>query len=308
MINASCFFITYFLIKKLIPYFNRYFADLPNDRSSHIVSTPRGLGIIFSLVSIFFCTIKGFNQILFCLPLTLVGLADDFMQLPAKYKYIVQFIVGIIYASQSPLNSYFVDNLNTSFYLFILISLTIGFTGIVNFINFMDGIDGLISGCFIFIILGSTTILNFPLTPIIFSLAAFLIFNWYPAKAFMGDCGSLFLGGIYGLILLKCENFNQLISLLLIASPLLLDAIICLIRRFINNENIFSAHKKHLYQRLNQAGWSHSRVSVLYISLVALEFLSIKLIGVNLALIISLLIICIGIYLERCFASNFNLN
>ena len=102
---------------------------------------------------------------------------------------------------------------------------------------------------------------------------------------------------------MKCENFNQLISLLLIASPLLLDAIICLIRRFINNENIFSAHKKHLYQRLNQAGWSHSRVSVLYISLVALEFLSIKLIGVNLALIISLLIICIGI--SRDVSSNF---
>tara|TARA_A100001388_G_C28664681_1_gene448500 strand:- start:75 stop:950 length:876 start_codon:yes stop_codon:yes gene_type:complete len=291
-----------------MPYFKRHLEDLPNNRSSHIFSTPRGLGIIFSLISIFFCTIKGFNQILYSIPLTLVGFADDLMQIPASYKYIVQFVVGIIYASQSPLNSYFFDNLSSSLNLLMLISLTIGFTGIVNFINFMDGIDGLIAGCFIFIILGSTSILNLPLTPIIFSLSAFLLFNWHPAKAFMGDSGSLFLGGIFGLILLKCENFNQLISLLLIASPLLLDALICLIRRLINNENIFTAHKKHLYQRLNQAGWTHSKVSILYISLVAIEFISIKLIGINLGLIISMLIICLGIYLEKCFATNFNLN
>ena len=305
-INASSFFLTYFFIKQLLPFFQKYLSDQPNARSSHLISTPRGIGIIFSLLSSFFCGLQGFNIIINILPLTFIGFADDLLNVKAKYKYFVQLIVGIVLIISSPLKEYLINDVFSLLGIFSILFLLIGFTAIINFVNFMDGIDGLISGCFIFILFGSIYILEIPLLPVIFSIIAFLFFNWSPAKAFMGDSGSLFLGGLYALILLQSRNENELLGLLLLSSPLLIDAIVCIFRRLFNKENIFSAHKKHLYQRLNQAGWSHSNVSFLYIVLVIIEFLSLRLFGLGLEIISTLFIILIGVYLEKFCAKRFN--
>tara|TARA_B100000989_G_C19530204_1_gene469227 strand:- start:4436 stop:5395 length:960 start_codon:yes stop_codon:yes gene_type:complete len=306
IINASSFFFTYFFIKKFLPFFKNNLADQPNARSSHLISTPRGIGIVFSLLSSLFCVLQGFNIILSILPLSFVGFADDLINLKAKYKYYVQLIVGIIVTLSSPLKEYLINDVYTLFGMLSILILIIGFTAIINFINFMDGIDGLISGCFIFIILGSIHVLEIPLWPVLFSITAFLFFNWSPAKAFMGDSGSLFLGGLYALVLFESKDAKEFLGLLLLSSPLLIDSIVCIFRRFFNKENIFTAHKKHLYQRLNQAGWSHSSVSLLYISLVILQFICLRLFDLRLEIMSTLFILFMGVYLERFCAKRFN--
>ena len=257
------------------------------------------------MISTTFCLLNGFNQILFCLPLSLVGFADDLWKVPAKYRYIAQLLIGILIIQKSPLNEYLSNNSNFYLEKFIFLLIILIFTGVVNFINFMDGIDGLITGSFIFIISGAILILNMQIAPLLFALIAFLFFNWSPAKSFMGDSGSLFLGGVYGYILLQCKNLEELAALLLIASPLLIDAFTCLVRRFINHENIFVGHKKHLYQRLNQAGWKHSKISFFYICFILLELISYLTLGITLQIFTTFLIIIVGFYLDINIAIRF---
>ena len=92
-----------------------------------------------------------------------------------------------------------------------------------------------------------------------------LLFELETIKIFMGDVGSNFLGGVLVWSILNAESIKNSTELLLIASPILLDPLICLIRRLINKQNIFKAHSLHLYQRLNKGGLDHSQISIIYI-------------------------------------------
>ena len=138
-------------------------------------------------------------------------------------------------------------------------------SGIINFTNFMDGIDGLVAGCMLIILLSLYILKVDELLPLIAGLLAFLLWNWSPSKIFMGDSGSTFLGGIFFGVLLKLHDPITLIGVLLISTPLLGDAAICVIKRFFAGKNIFKAHRSHLYQRLQRAGFSHTKVSTIYI-------------------------------------------
>ena len=128
----------------------------------------------------------------------------------------------------------------------------IGITAIINFINFMDGIDGLVAGNFLVIIFFIGIISNFNITLLVLigSLLSFCIWNWSPAKIFMGDVGSTFLGAIYCGLILQMETWHQSINVLMFSSPLILDSVTCIFTRIRNKQNIFKAHKLHLYQRL----------------------------------------------------------
>jgi Fuc2NAc and GlcNAc transferase len=93
--------------------------------------------------------------------------------------------------------------------------------------------------------------------------AGFLIHNWAPAKIFMGDVGSTLLGynvAIFTIYYANAEPSNLWIWLILF-SLFWLDATITLIKRKLNGEKITQAHKKHYYQRLNQSGWSHFKIT-----------------------------------------------
>ena len=135
---------------------------------------------------------------------------------------------------------------------------------IINFSNFIDGIDGLLAGCMLIGFIFCSIIIDSSYLYLVGSITGFLIWNWNPARIFMGDIGSTFLGAVFFNSLINANNYYEALSLLLI-NPILMDSISCLIRRFINKENIFTVYKKHLYQRLHQAGWKHSKVSLLYI-------------------------------------------
>ena len=109
-----------------------------------------------------------------------------------------------------------------------------------------------------------------PLWALVGSLLGFLLWNWSPAKVFMGDVGSTFLGAVFAGLVLQAPSWPQALGLLLVATPLLGDACLCVPRRLLAGQRVFQAHRLHLYERLHQAGFPHARVSSLYIAATAL--------------------------------------
>jgi UDP-N-acetylmuramyl pentapeptide phosphotransferase/UDP-N-acetylglucosamine-1-phosphate transferase len=97
------------------------------------------------------------------------------------------------------------------------------------------------------------------------SLLGFLLWNWSPAKVFMGDVGSTFLGAVFAGLVLQASSWPEAFGYLLVATPLLGDACLCVPRRLLAGQRVFEAHSLHLFQRLHQAGWPHARVSLTYI-------------------------------------------
>ena len=257
LISIFNFFICYLLTNSFLPLFNKYLLSSPNPRSSHNKPLPSGAGIIFALMSTFFSYLYGWYVPLISLPIALVGFIDDRNSISRKLRYFSQVFTGfllLILCDSSIIKLFSFNASNIFVYFFIIIFSIFLITAIINFFNFMDGIDGLVASIFIFYLfylcLTDSTNKIFLLS----SLIAFLFFNWRPARIFMGDSGSTFIGAVYVGTLLEANDFHDLFLRIIMLTPLLGDAIITLIIRILNRQNIFEAHKLHLYQRLNQAG------------------------------------------------------
>ena len=298
--------------------FSQLLLDVPNERSSHTQPTPRGggLGFIlaFALTSIVAELINTpmSTHILWWLvliPLTIIGIIDDRFGLPALIRYLVQFLTAIIAIANWGYFSFpGLDSLGISGQIIEIVLTIIGITAMINFYNFMDGLDGLVAGCTLVQLGFLALYLNQPILWLLVSaLAGFLYWNWSPAKIFMGDAGSTVLGATVALAILDSNQPSlQLWSALAISLPLVSDAIYTLFCRLIRRENIFQAHRSHLYQRLQQSGWSHGQVASCYIVINVLVATTIFLwqgIGAWLSLAIALLAIVSGeLYLQ--FAPN----
>ena len=298
-------FFTFWLLKIFIPLLKKNFPAQPNNRSLHNSIKASGGGITFIIVYMILAIYQGFLLPLFSLPLSLIGLIDDKYNISRGIRLIFQIVTLIFIISHlSNDSSSFLFNINS--YKGLLITLLI-FTGtaIINFINFMDGIDGLVCGCMIVIF---TTINNefHYLSPIIGTLSAFLMFNWYPSKIFMGDIGSLFLGSFLVSLILSSNSFITFLKIILLSSPLLFDAASCLFRRFINKQNIFKPHTLHLYQRLVNNGMSHNKVSMIYIFSTSILGLFYIFSNIFALILCSIIILFIGVYLDIKFAKEFD--
>lgn len=256
--------ITSILLSKIIPLLSINFLDKPNERSSHSKPIPSGGGVTFVLVTCITCSLFGFWIPLYCLPLAVVGFVDDFIGLPAFFRYISQLLtVGLIIKQSNLLLN--ILNLFSNFeYLFIFIIFLFIGTAIINFINFMDGLDGFLVSNFIIILISSALLFETSVFLMIGPLAGFIFYNWQPAKVFMGDVGSTFLGAVFFGILVNTNSVEDSFLLFFTGLPLLVDAFTCVLRRFSMGHNIFLPHKLHLYQRLNQAGISHSKITIIY--------------------------------------------
>ena len=287
--------------------------DIPNNRSMHTKPKPRGAGIIFvalTLVStLIYILVFGVSRIymitIILIPLSIIGLIDDLYNLPAITKYFIQFFTSILIFKSS--NLFDSLNLNLLNYIIFSIFITIFITAIINFINFMDGLDGLVSSCMLISISTTCFVLgidqNFLF--LIGSLIAFIFWNWFPAKIFMGDIGSTFLAAINIGLILQSENYIEAFGLLMVLSPCIIDPLVCVIRRFYFGENIFSAHRLHIYQRLNSRGIRQDRVSILYISITLLLSLSNIFLDIKFTLIIFSIVLLIGLYLDKFIAISF---
>lgn len=279
----------------------------PDSRSSHYKDKPSGGGISFCIVGTLGCMFCGNFLPLFCIPLALVGLFDDKFNLPQRFRIVFQISTSIFLLNKFFLKNFELDKIHSSNAILAIIVIIFCSVALINFVNFMDGIDGIIGGSLIIIFIYNSFINESNFMPLIGALLGFIIWNWAPAKVFMGDMGSTFLGAIFVGILMQ-SNFKNLISLLLVSSPLWLDASICLLRRLNNKEKIFTAHRSHLYQRLCQSGWSHSIVTINYMTAIIFIAISRLIGGIWLQIIISFFIFSYGVWLDINKAVPFKKN
>ncbi len=290
--------------------FSSQLLDIPNDRSSHTQPTPRGGGLGFIIAFAIFApfvlpTAALLPLYLTLIPLTIVGLIDDKQGVTSKVRYLVQFLtasiaIGFLGAFTQP----WLTNLGIAGQVIAVVLTLIGFTAVINFYNFMDGLDGLVAGCSFVQISFLALYLQQPhLWILAAAILGFLYWNWSPAKIFMGDCGSTFLGAIIAFSLISVKDPVIAWSALAIVLPLVTDAIYTLTRRLLKKENIFQAHRSHLYQRLQQTGIGHSTVASLYIGTnlaIGLLIYTTNYLGAITSVILTLSLLGIGeLYLQK---------
>jgi UDP-N-acetylmuramyl pentapeptide phosphotransferase/UDP-N-acetylglucosamine-1-phosphate transferase len=238
---------------------------------------------------------------LLALPLALVGFLDDRHSLPASWRYGVQLATALVVVLASPLVAPSVGLLP------LLALLVIAVTAVINFTNFMDGLDGLVAGCMAVAMTAAAIQLSapWPIWALVGSLLGVLLWNWSPAKVFMGDVGSTFLGAVFSVLVLQASRWPEALALLLVATPLLGDACLCVPRRMLAGQRVFQAHRLHLFQRLHQAGWPHARVSSLYIAATVVLAISLLWGGLPWVITLAALELLIGIWLDQLVAVPF---
>ncbi len=209
----------------------------------------------------------------------LVGWLDDIHRLPYRIRLVVQAICSAItliaIGSFHTLTVPFVSDIH-------LYSIGIPFAllwimGLTNVYNFMDGIDGIAGGQAVVAGLGWTIIgfmsgqsfIGLIGVLIAASSLGFLFHNWPPARIFMGDVGSAFIGFTLAVIpiLAAQKDPRCMVAGILMVWPFIIDTSFTLVRRLNNKENVFVAHRSHIYQRLVIAGYSHRFVTFIYLAL-----------------------------------------
>jgi len=261
--------------------------DIPNERSSHYTPVPRGGGVWIVLV-----TIGGFAGLLLVkvvpplwLPYLLGGLLiafvgglDDLYSLPSGLRLGAHLlgatilVVGIGYWRMVEL-PYFGRIALRGWGLPITLCWVVGLT---NAYNFMDGIDGLAGGQAVVAGIGWAVLGGQFLQPgvieisvlLVASSLGFLMHNWHPARIFMGDVGATFLGFSFAaLTLLEGQLDPRLVTVgVMFVWPFVFDTSFTFIRRLLKKENVFAAHRSHLYQRLVTLGLRHNQVTLIYLS------------------------------------------
>ena len=335
---ASSFLISLILFKTLIKNaFKLKLIDNPNHRKIHKVSTPivGGLGIVINFLIIIllsfyynfsFINISSFEFLILFLSTTMIvltGLIDDYRGISAYNKFLFQIIASTILVLGFK-NFQLIDwpffyrfelsFLNSFLSIFYIVS-------ILNAINLIDGLDGLAGGVTIiisifFILLsllsGIQIVEMYVLFVLTGSLFAFMIYNKPPAKTFLGDTGSLFIGWVLGIVsLFYAQKTSLSLSILLPIMALGLpsfDVIFVMIKRFNNKHNnvmkdrfksIVSPDNNHLHHLILNAGYSKkTSIIFLYILTIITNLIAIYsyLKGVNFIygiIIILVMIFCI---------------
>ena len=326
MVKIVIPFILYFFcfsaLKKIIPFLKKNsILDHPSSRGNHEKSMPKGAGIILIpaviiSISLYFFIEDSINTkwLVFLLSiffLFLISLIDDIKSLPATIRLIVHSLCVIIsvYCMRDDIISFLNNmdiiaklNINESMLFYLFASLIIfSWLWLINLFNFMDGMDGLTALQMIFLALtiNIISLMNYFdndfqfLSLVIFSVfLAFFRHNQPPAKIFLGDSGSIPSGYIAGYVLVESLlKQGPFFSILIILMYFILDSTVTLIIRSIKNNNLFSAHSDHFYQRMIRHGHSHQyvlrKILFLLTFLILLSFISLKyhLISFSLALI-----------------------
>jgi UDP-N-acetylmuramyl pentapeptide phosphotransferase/UDP-N-acetylglucosamine-1-phosphate transferase len=250
-------------------------VSIPNDRSLHSTPVPLGGGVAIVItwyigISILF--ILGFlaKNLYFALLsgilLTIISLLDDLIGLKPIIRLFFHFVTAIIaFILIGGLRQLVIPTIEFDYRFLIYPVAIIGMVWFINLFNFMDGVDGFASLEAIIIcaviFLMSGNIVNLLLVACI---AGFLFWNWPKAKIFMGDVGSTQIGFILvvlGIYFHDTYEFS-ILNWIMLSSPFWFDATLTLYRRWRNGEKLGVAHRKHAYQRIVRAGFSHLKVNI----------------------------------------------
>jgi UDP-N-acetylmuramyl pentapeptide phosphotransferase/UDP-N-acetylglucosamine-1-phosphate transferase len=211
-----------------------------------------------------------------------VGLVDDLKRIGPLPKYLGQLLAALIALWSGvmflDINLPFAGVITFGGFIGALLTI-VWLTGFSNFFNFMDGIDGLAGGVGVIYSLSLAVIsigtghrlIGAGCLMLAAACLGFVAHNFPPAKIFMGDVGSLFIGYVlaaFAVVISKSgEHPAPFIAVLLIFGTFIYDATFTIIRRASRGEKLYQAHRSHLYQRLVIAGQSHRRVSLTYYGL-----------------------------------------
>jgi len=256
--------------------------DIPNARSSHTIPTPRGGGLAIVIVFLIGLPILWAHQAISWQSMSsllgagiivaLVGFLDDHGHIPARWRLLAHFCAAVwglfwlgglppLVVFGQPVDLSWLGNVFGAIYLVWLL----------NLYNFMDGIDGLASieavsvclgGVLLMLLTGHTN--EWPMLLLLgVAVTGFLAWNFPPAKIFMGDAGSGFLGLILGLFSIQATWVAPQFfwSWLILLGVFIVDATWTLTRRFFRGEKIYEAHRSHGYQFASRS-WGHKAVSL----------------------------------------------
>ena len=269
-----------FLLTELIRRYTlkKNLIDTPNERSSHTVPTPRGGGL--SIVVIFLIAISYVDSVptdIFMALIgsggliALIGFWDDHDHVPAKWRLLAHFVASFwVLYWLGGIPEFHIFNYSIDAGIIGLGLIAILLVWLLNLFNFMDGIDGIAASEAIFVSCGGAyfswrygfdglTIISLLLAA---STMGFLILNWSPAKIFMGDVGSGFLGLMLGVIAYAniLEGGSVWVWAILLG-VFLVDSGITLLRRIINGDKWYEAHCSHAYQHAARK-WGHKKVTM----------------------------------------------
>jgi UDP-GlcNAc:undecaprenyl-phosphate GlcNAc-1-phosphate transferase len=238
--------------------------DNPNTRSLHVVPVPRtgGIAIVAGIAAADLWLRAPVGLLAPAAALAIISYLDDRHALPAWVRLAIHLLAAGAFLWWAA----------ASAGLPMLIFLLIAIGWVTNLYNFMDGSDGLAGGMTVIGFctyglaawLGGSIDLGLLAWSIAAAAAGFLIFNFPPAKIFMGDVGSIPMGflacavGVDGWLHGIWPPWFPLIAF----APFIVDATITLARRLLRGERVWQAHRQHYYQRLILSGWSHRRTAI----------------------------------------------
>ncbi len=253
--------------------------DRPNSRSLHSVPTPRGGGIALIAVLVPALVVAELRAgvapwrivliVAAALLLAAVSWIDDRRSVGAPIRLAAQaaaVAAGLAAVGVAPLAAQIGVPVAIAAPL-----LALGWIWFLNLYNFMDGIDG-ITGietaaigiglvALAVVTLGAVEGHGFAGLALAGAALGFLVWNWQPAKVFMGDVGSVPLGFLVGALLLGVANAGHWVPAVILPLYYLADATITLLRRLLRGERVWRAHNEHYYQRAVQCGLSHGAVA-----------------------------------------------
>jgi Fuc2NAc and GlcNAc transferase len=258
--------------------------DVPNARSSHKLPTPRGGGlaiVIVFLAALPVLSVTGLlaTEVMWAIFgagawVALVGFLDDHRHIAARWRLLAHFTGatwGLFWLGGMPPFTFFGYSFDLGWVGQILGIIYL--VWLLNLYNFMDGIDGLASieaitvclGGALLYLLGSDAIGQWVAPVLLASAAAgFLIWNFPPARIFMGDAGSGFLGIVLGLFSIQAAWITPQFfwSWLILLGVFIVDATWTLLHRFLRGEKIYEAHCSHAYQYASRYYGSHKAVTL----------------------------------------------
>ncbi|MGV3710311.1 MAG: MraY family glycosyltransferase [Gemmatimonas sp.] len=285
----------------LTGWFRRYalrggLMDVPNERSSHTQPTPRGGGVAIVITTLVCVPLlaalhlldnaSGHGLLAAGTIAAGIGYADDRGQVSVRFRLLFQFLaagLALLFIGVEPVQQA-IPILSTVTWLGVVLAL-LYLVWMLNLTNFMDGIDGIASVevvsvcvglvmCVLAVLVGESSVADHAralhINGIIAaalvlaaSTSGFLVWNWPPARIFMGDAGSGFVGVLLGALTLMAGKVSPLLlwSGVILAGIFVVDATFTLVRRIVRGEKFYQAHRSHAYQHA-ALRFGHRRVTV----------------------------------------------
>jgi Fuc2NAc and GlcNAc transferase len=273
----------------------RAILDLPNERSSHSAATPRGGGVAIvgvAMAGLAYTALAGplpprptVALLLAAFVVATVGWWDDRWKLAAGWRFLGHLCgSAMAVAALGAVSVLVLGEFRLPLSWLGAAGSVLGVTYLINVTNFMDGIDGIAATESAFVCaamaLFAASDLGIPAAVAAAACAGFLFWNWPPARLFMGDVGSGFLGFMMGILILDCAagHPERLWGAAILPGAFVVDGTLTLARRILNGENWTQAHRGHAYQHA-ALRWGHRTVTLAFMALDLLWLLPLALLA-----------------------------